>query len=208
MSGIDSYRDELLAEVDVCLNLVRIINEIYSLSGLPINLNTQQRDIILEWAFVNLLGAWEKFLEDCFVDYMLGVQTSSGYCPTRYVFPTDRHHALKLILAGRDFFKWTTPKRVREQATLCFENGEPFRTVLESAASDLSEMNIVRNAIVHRSAEAVEKFEVVVRNKLRTAPLGVRPGEFLSTVRPRTIRTTFLSSYCGKLKRVARLLVS
>jgi len=138
---------------------------------------------------------------------MLGGRTDSGYSPARYVFPTDEQHALGIILAGRDFFQWTKPTRVNEQSSLCFQDGEPFRPVLESTMTDLNEMTVIRNAIVHKSTLALDKFKTLVRNKLGTAPLGITPGLFLTMIKPETVKTTFLSSYCNRLKVMARKLI-
>lgn len=207
MNNLDSFRDDLIQDIDDSLSLIKTINTIVSTLGLPLNLSIQQRDTIVEWAFVNIHTEWENFLESCFLTYMLGSQTISGYKPVRYVFPKDGQHALGIILAGRDFFQWTKPARVREQAELCFANGEPFRTVLESATTDLTEMTIIRNAIVHRSMVSQNKFKILVRNKLKTAPLGVTPGIFLATTKPKTLQTTFLNNYCAKLKVIAKKIV-
>lgn len=203
MSTLKSFRDDLIRDIDDSLNLIRTVNAIMSTTGLPVNLSVSQRDAIVEWAFVNVLTAWESFLENCFLEYMLGGQTASGYGPVRYVFPSDRQHALGLMLVGREFFQWTNPKSVKRQADLCFENGEPFRVVLDSATVDLMQMNTVRNAIVHRSTVALDKFKTLVRDQLKTAPLDIRPGVFLATIKPKTARTIFLSSYYSKLKLVA-----
>jgi hypothetical protein len=207
MSTLESFRDDLIRDIDETLNLIRTVNAIMSQTGLSINLSVSQRDTIVEWAFVSVLAAWENFLENCFLTYMLGDQTASGYRPVRYVFPSDRRHALGIILAGREFFQWTDPKRVKKQADLCFENGEPFRAVLDSATTDLVEMNTVRNAIVDRSMVALENFKSLVRDKLKTAPLGIRPGIFLATIKPMTLQTAFLSGYCNKLRVIAKKIV-
>lgn len=207
MSTLDSFRDDLIRDIDETIKLIKTVNAILSLATLPVNLSPRQRDTIVEWAFVNLHAEWENFLENCFLTYMLGSQTESGYKPIRYVFPNNEQHALGLILAGRDFFQWTKPTKVKEQSDLCFENGEPFRPVLESATADLTDMTIIRNAIVHRSLVSQNKFKSLVRNKLKTAPLSISPGIFLATTKPKTLQTTFLSSYCSKLKVIAKKIV-
>jgi len=206
MSALDHFRDDLIQDIDDTLNLLRIINAISSIATLPTNLSSKHKETIVEWAFVNLHAEWENFLENCFVTYMLGDRTDSGYAPVRYIFPKDELHALGIILAGRDFFQWTKPIRVRDQSMLCFENGEPFRSILESTI-ELNEMTIIRNAIVHKSATAMDKFKTLVRDKLKTLPSAMTPGVFLVTTKPKTMHRTFLSSYCSKLRIIAGKLV-
>lgn len=207
MSTPDSFRDDLIRDINDALELIKTVNMIFSITSLSTNINKRQRDIIVEWAFVNLHAEWENFLESCFLSYMLGGQTASGYKPERYVFPDNEQHALRLATAGRDFFQWTKPDRVKDEACLCFKNGEPFRVVLESTSTDLAEMTVIRNAIVHKSISATEKFKTLVRNKLKTAPLDITPGIFLATVKPKTVRITFFTGYCNKLQVIAKKVV-
>lgn len=207
MSILDQYRNDLTKDIDDSLGLIRTVNSLLSITELHTKLSVAQSEQILEWAFVNVHTSWENFIEDCFLAYMLDSQTLSGYKPVRYVFPKDEQHALGLILAGREFFQWTRPRRIAEQAELCFKNGEPFSSVIESAATDLVEMTTIRNAIVHRSTVSTEKFKTLVRNKLITAPLNITPGQFLATLKPETTRTTFISGYYNKLKVIAGKIV-
>lgn len=207
MSALDHFRDDLIQDVDDALNLIRIITAISSITTLPENLSSKHRETIVEWAFVNLHAEWENFLENCFVNYMLGVHTDSGYGPVRYIFPKDERHALGIILAGRGFFQWIRPDRVKDQSMLCFERGEPFCSVFDSTMRELNEMTTIRNAIVHKSAVAMDKFKVLVRDKLTTFSSAITPGVFLATTRPKTLHMTFLSSYCNKLKTIAGKLV-
>lgn len=207
MSVLDECRDKLIQDIDESLGLIVTANSLVSLAGLIVRLSTRQVEQITEWAFVNVHTDWENFMEDCFLTYMIGIQTLSGYKPVRYVFPKDLEHAMKMILAGRDFFQWTKPKRVWEQAECCFENGEPFRTALESVASELAEMTTIRNEIVHRSKPSNDKFKSFVRSKLKTAPPNITPGQFLATIKPKTTGTTFITAYCKKLKVLAKEIV-
>jgi hypothetical protein len=197
----------LIQDIEESLGLIITANSLVSLAGLTVSLSTRQVEQITEWAFVNVHKDWENFIEDCFLAYMTGVQTLSGYKPARYVLPNDVEHALKLILAGRDFFQWAKPKRVWEEAELCFENGEPFKTALESAAAELAEMTTIRNEIVHRSKPSNDKFKTFVRHKLKTAPPNITAGQFLTTIKPKTTGTTFMVAYCKKLKVIAKKVV-
>jgi hypothetical protein len=207
MSILDDQRDKLITDIDESLGLIVTANSLSSSTGLTINFNIRQIEQITEWVFVNVHTGWEKFLEDSFLSYMTGTQTLSGFTPVRYVLPKDIEHALKLILAGRDFFQWSQPKRVCEQAELCFENGVPFKALIESTTVELSEMTTIRNAIVHRSSIAKEKFKTLVRNKMKTAPPDVTPGQFLAMLMPKTTNETFIAFYCKKLKVIATKIV-
>jgi hypothetical protein len=162
--------------------------------GLHTNLSTKQRDFIVEWAFVRVHAAWERFLESSFIAYMLGMKTKSGFAPSRYVFPKDNQHALDIVSGSREYFPWTAPEAVIRQS---------FRQILESTANELQEINTLRNAVVHRSRLALEKFKSLARNEMLTAAPNVGPANFLLKVKPGTARRTYFSYYCNKLRVVA-----
>lgn len=207
MAVLETYKDELLQTIDDGLNLIRTVNQIISTSSLPVNFTLEQRDFVIEWVFVNIHTAWENFIEDCFLAYMLGEQTASGFAPVRYIFPSNEGHALDIILAGRDYFRWTDPGIVKRHSQLCFENGEPFQTALDSRITRLQDMNTIRNAIVHQSHIALDRFKSLVRKELLTAPLGITPGKFLTRIKPKTTRTTYFNSYCDAVRFVSNRIV-
>jgi hypothetical protein len=207
MSLLDDYKQKLNQDIAENLDLIKVANSLIGPVGVGPGLNSRQAEQITESAFANVHAGWEIFIENCFLNYMVGLQTASGYKPTRYVLPKDLEHANKLVSSGRDFFPWGKPKTVWEQAEYCFVDGEPFRTALESASTDLIEMTVIRNEISHRSKTSNEKFRSFVRGKLKTAPPDITPGQFLVTTRPKTIGTTFISYYSKKLKITADKIV-
>lgn len=204
MSNLESFRDNLTKNIEDSISLIQTANTIISQSSLPVRLTIEQRDFIVEWALVKVHAAWESFLESCFIAYMLGEQTSSGFTPLRYVFPNDEQHALNLILAGREYFPWTSPSAVRRQSTLCFQNGQPFSAIVNSMV-ELQEINTLRNAIVHGSRVAVEKFKTLVRDKILTVPPSINPSTFLLTSQSR--QKTYFTYYCNKLSTIADKIV-
>ena len=207
MNSLESLRDNLLRNIEESLDLIRTVNAIISQSGLSVNLSSEQRDFIVEWSFVKVHAAWESFLESCFIAYMLGVQTASGFAPPRYVFPNDEQHALNIIRGNREYFPWTAPAAVRKQSILYFEDGQPFRQILDSTTIELQEINTLRNAVVHRSQVATERFQSLVRDKLLTAPPDISPARFLLGIKSGTTGRTYLSHYCNRLRVIANKIV-
>jgi len=207
MNSLESLRDNLLRNIEESLDLIRTVNAIISRPDLSVKLSSEQRDFIVEWSFVKVHTAWESFLESCFIAYMLGVQTASGFAPLRYVLPNDEQHAFSLVLGDREYFPWTAPAAVRKQSILCFEDGQPFRQILDSTATELQEINTLRNAVVHRSQVAVEKFRSLVRDKILTAPSNITPARFLLGTKSGTAGRTYFSHYCNKLRVIAKKVV-
>jgi hypothetical protein len=209
MSDLEACRDDLQRSITESLGLIRTVNRVMSLSELPANISIDQRDFMVEWVFVRIHTAWERFIENCFLLYMLGGRCSSGFAPDRYVFPEDESHALGFVKAGRDYayIRWTDPSVVKKHASLCFRNGEPFQTVLDLKAVQLQDMNTIRNAVVHQSRDSLDRFKSLVRRELGTASLDATPGKFLTRIKPRTIGTTYLDSYCNVLKLISTRIV-
>ncbi len=207
MNSLESLRDNLLRNIEESLDLIRTVNAIISQPSLSVNLSSEQRDFIVEWSFVKVHAAWESFLESCFIAYMLGVQTASGFTPQRYVFPNDEQHALDIILVDREYFPWTAPAAVRKQSILYFEDGQPFCQILDSTTTELQEINTLRNAVVHKSQKATERFQSLVRDKILTAPPNISPARFLLGTKSGTTGRTYFSHYCNKLRVIAKKVV-
>ena len=182
MDSLASFRDDLLRNIEESLDLIRTVNSIICLCFVRGHLESLQ-------------------------DYMLGVQTAAGFAPRRYVFPSNEQHALDIVLGSREYFPWTAPDSVRRQSILCFEDGQPFRQILDSTTTELQEINTVRNAVVHRSRVAVEKFKSLVRDKILTAPPDVTPARFLLATKSGTTGRTYFSHYCNKLRIVVNKVV-
>jgi hypothetical protein len=209
MTNLETFRDDLHRSIDESLDLIRTVNQIMSLSDLSVNISIDQRDFMVEWVFVKIHTAWEMFIESCFLEYMLGGRSPSGFAPDRYVLPEDERHALDLVKAGRDYIyiRWTDPSILKRYSSLCFRDGEPFQAILDLKTAQLQDMNTIRNAVVHQSRDSLDKFKSLVRKELKAAPLNITPGKFLMIIKPKTIGTTYLNSYCKTLKVISRRVV-
>jgi hypothetical protein len=166
-----------------------------------------RRDSITELAFFKVFSAWEAFLEEVFILYMLGQQAPKGRKIVRYGFPPNEDAAYEWVADGRDYAKWT-PEHVKPRAKRLFRGGRPFDGALTSHHNLLFQLKTVRNAIAHDSASARQKFEDLVRNELGTLPPNTSPGGFLLMVKPRsTPPVTFLEFYFDEIKKVADKIV-
>ena len=170
-------------------------------------INLNRRDSLTELAFFRVFSAWEAFLEETFILYMLGQQSPKGRKIQRYGFPPNEDAAYEWVADGRDYAKWT-PEHVKPRAKRLFKDGKPFEGPLSSHHNLLYQVKTVRNAIAHDSANARQKFEALVRNELRTLPANTTPGSFLLAVKPRTTPPiTFLEFYFTEIKKIAELIV-
>jgi hypothetical protein len=166
-----------------------------------------RRDSITELAFLRAFSAWEAFLEEVFILYLLGQQAPCGRKVHRYGFPPGETAAYEWVTEGREYARWT-PAEVRRRADRLFRNGRPFTPVLSGHQNLLSQANTVRNAIAHDSLNARQKFEAVVRNELQALPPNTTIGGFLLTTKPRSNPPiSFLEFYLDQIQIAARKLV-
>jgi hypothetical protein len=163
--------------------------------------------ILYEAAFIRAFVAWERFLEESFMSYLLGRKPRRGRAPHRYYRPPNRDVAWRILreMSGmRQYVDWTDPAMVQRRAEVVFSNGGRFRK-LGAANQDLQGMKKVRNAISHHSGDALAKFEGLVREKLETLPKGTTPGSFLGTMVPTSGGArTFLDEYLELIERLAQ----
>ena len=170
-------------------------------------ISAKRRDSLTELAFFRVFSAWEAFLEETFILYMLGQHAPRGRRVRRYGFPPNEDAAYEWVADGRDYAKWT-PDHVKPRAKRLFRDGRPFEAALTSHHNLLFQLKIVRNAIAHDSANARQKFEDLVRNELRALPPNTTPGSFLLTIKPRTAPpVSFLEFYFDEIAEVADKIV-
>ena len=138
---------------------------------------------MIELAFLRAFLAWESFLEETFILFMLGSTPVGGKAPTRYVTPPNRPLARDLVAEGRPFPKWNT-EEVRRRASRFFRGGKPFEPALKASQQTLQDLNTIRNAVAHDSEDSWDRFKSLVRRELKTLPLGLSVGKYLDTTRP------------------------
>lgn len=185
-SKLDKIKKEFKQNMIKSFELIKIISQAGT------TLPKEKIYLIYELSFLRLFLTWEWFIEETFISYMLGMKTSKGYRAKTYVKPKNKKHAYEFVREGRDYADWTSPDVVIRKASLFFEDGEPYKDALISIGEDIKNMKTIRNAIVHISQDAQEKFKSLVRIKLGYAKRGITPGEFLSTsIKNETIITHF-----------------
>jgi len=191
LSELNRIKNELIQNMNKSLDLIKRINKISRM------LSSNEIHSIYELSFLKIYLSWESFISRVFILYMIGEKTDSGYVPKCYVTPEDENHAYNIIKSGRPFPDWLNLEFVREKSELFFENGEPFKTTLYLKANirgALRNMRILRNAIVHTSNEAKEKYENMLRTEFGHAS-NISPGEFLSKTRVEKPKIQYIVYY-------------
>lgn len=175
--------------------------------GVP-RFSTHHKEIVVELAFLRAFLAWEGFLEESFVLYLLGKAPPRGISPTRYTDPPSRVVAEQLASEGRDYTDWTSVSAVTGRAERFLRDGRPYSPVLKSQQYSFDEMKTIRNAIVHSSTYSSRQFERLVRRKLGTYRPNLSVGGFLTiTVPSSSPPESFFGSYVGQIRLAAERIV-
>ncbi|MDD5546531.1 MAG: hypothetical protein PHO67_05195 [Candidatus Omnitrophica bacterium] len=206
--------DHFHREIDYSLKLVRLVDEVkdaYQPKRGP-KLSSKEVQLIAEFSFLNIFIAYEIFMEQAFIRYMMGGETSRGYKPKRYVSPKDEEHARKITLQDfTSYTDWSTPDKIKRRAEYCFKNGEPFKTNIDLYIQMLQDIKTIRNHITHSSIDAKEKFEDKARFYLGTLPPGkeLKVGAFLLMRNSRSASVENLNEYfCKQLKDFSKRIIS
>jgi hypothetical protein len=155
-----------------------IWNRAGKINGVP-RFSTDHLDMIVGLAFLSGFLAWERFLEESFILYLLGKSAQNGYKPFCYVIPKNRQHANEFCKGDRKFADWNDVNFVTNRSNQFFLDGKPFTDSLRTVTNSLNNMKTIRNAIAHQSTESQERFENLVRRELGYYPHRTNPGNFL-----------------------------
>lgn len=199
---LDNFEAECEDDLKVYSTSIQLYNE-------HSNLFTEtMRNMMIEYAVLRLFGRWEKFLEDIFIEYMLGGRSRNGRKAVRYVSPVDKGHAYRMIQNVNLYPDWSDTEKVLINARNFFENGGAFE-ILKTMKAELTSLKKVRNSIAHISVRAKNDFEKLVQGKVGYLPDGITPAKFLIEYRNGKKRSspTYYEHYISYLKDTARMLV-
>jgi hypothetical protein len=166
--------------------------------------------MIAEIALVKLFISWEDFLEETFVRYLAGASSMGGRKPPRLVAVSGTDAARRILYSNtsRGYLNWTNAGEIVKRAEAYFRDGEPYSTPIRSITSEIDEMTVIRNRIVHESDVARKKFSSLIRSKLGHGGRGMTPGRFLLTLNKNlSPPTSFLDNYGAVLDVAAGMIV-
>lgn len=189
---------DLERNINNCQNLITKVKNL----GMP----RIQVEMITELAFLRVFIAWENFLEESFIRYLVGAKSPSGYIPKRFVNPSNMEIA-KNIISGerREYIRWNSAGEVISRSEIYFKGGEPYGNVLRGAAIDLNDMNVIRNRITHMSTISKAKFNNFVRRRFGHGKRGMTPGRLLLALLD--TQTTFFDHYVDIIKTTSEIII-
>jgi hypothetical protein len=196
-SRLRSVYKEFHLTINGAFEWIKAINDLASSSSKQ--LKKEHIYFAYELAFIKIFTGWEKFLQESFISYMTGSRVK-GYKPKLYIKRVNRNHALKILSGTEDYPDWTKIEEVYTLAELFFTNGAPFKLSLQQIEKEYNDMKKTRNAIVHISSKAMEKFEGLLRARIPSYRTDMTPGEFLGYPLRKGSNETYLEYYVSFLK--------
>ncbi|ODA29950.1 hypothetical protein [Planctopirus hydrillae] len=121
--------------------------------------NQQFQEFCVQSAFLGIFVAWESFLESSLSDYALGVSGVSGRSIVKYISPLDRDHSGRMLVGAQKYVDWANHETVVKLASVYLEDGEPFKTNINSISLVLSDLRTIRNACAHMSSSTSSKLD-------------------------------------------------
>lgn len=153
-----------------------------------------ERSFVVESAFLRIFIAWEGFLEEVFVRYLLGQPSSTGKIAVRHVSPTSEQHARDILIGTQKYVDWANPEIVRRLARLYFVNGEPIEPVISSIQNDLFDLRTVRNAAAHLTSTTGKALDALASRRLGRVCTNITVGDFVLSADPTTSGSSILDS--------------
>lgn len=129
-------------------------------------LTPPERSFVVDSAFLRIFIAWEGFLEEVFVSYLLGQPSAAGKLAVRHAIPSSEQHARDILIGTQKYVDWANPEIVRRLARLYFVNGEPIEPVISSIQNDLFDLRTVRNAAAHLTSTTGKSLDALASRRL------------------------------------------
>ncbi len=167
-------------------------------------LDASERAFVVESAFLRIFIAWESFLEEALIMYLLGHPSAAGRAAWRLASPPDEAHARSMLIGTQKYVDWANPEIVKKISELFFRNGEPIRPAINAIQSDLFDLKTVRNALAHLSSTTSRALDSLATRRLGISVSNILPIDFLLSNDPAAAApTTILSSYVSLLDATA-----
>ncbi|MGY6588813.1 MAG: hypothetical protein ACXIUB_11080 [Wenzhouxiangella sp.] len=154
-----------------------------------------QKHFIVSSAFLKMFIYWESFIEESFVNYLIGEASTDGTYVNRFVTPNNRTHALKLLIGTQKYVDWANHEIVKRLANLYLEDGEPFSTNISAITTDLADLKTIRNAAAHLSSTTQHPLDALASRVLGRQVSNTVVGQFIVQLHPTNASKTILQNY-------------
>ncbi len=159
-----------------------------------------------EAAVLKIFIAWERYLEQSFLEYLMGAPSTTGTSLTCYLRAPSVDHAKRVLVGTQRYVDWSNPEIVVLLADLYFSGGAPYHVALSSIQSDLFDLRSIRNAAAHLSTTTSHQLDQLALRELGRASTGVSVYDLVTSYDPKTSGKTILQTYIDMLQAAATLI--
>ena len=152
------------------------------------------RFFMTEAVVVRLHIAWERYLEESFLGYLMGLPSATGKRVATYLTAPSAEHARRVLVGTQKYVDWGNPEIVVRLANLYLEAGGPYSTALPAVQTDLFDLRVIRNAAAHLSSSATLELGKVALRKLGRAAPGVTTYDLVTAADSHSPGSTILQS--------------
>ena len=159
--------------------------------------NQGQRDFIIESAYLKMFISWEHFVENAFLEYLLGEPSINGTIIRRFANPIDKGHAVKLVIGTQKYVDWANPEIIRRLSRIFFVGGNPIDNIIGSIQSDFFDLKTIRNSAAHISSTTNRELDALATRKLQRQCINYTVSQLILSFDPTATvnNQTLLSSY-------------
>ncbi len=167
------------------------------------------REFICESAFLKIFIAWETFLEQSFIDYLMGEPSINNQRPARWAHPMNRSHANQLLIGTQKYVDWANPEITRKLSKIYFHEGYVFNTHLGAVNNDLLDLKTIRNSAAHLSSSTSDRLDALSTRLLGRPCLNYNAYKLLFSINPlSTSGNTILFHYLDILDLSAEIIAN
>ena len=168
-----------------------------------LELRVRRLEALYETAYLRIFLLWEDFLEESFLRYLCGYESTIGPATLRGSKSPTLSSAAQAVIGTRDYVSWANPNTVASRSRY-FMNGALHETVLNSNLARLVGFVSVRNRIAHSSDYARQQFDSATIMLVGRRFPASSPGRFLRHIAvPSPTPETWLQHIAAELKSLA-----
>jgi hypothetical protein len=136
-------------------------------------------EYLYEMSFLRAFIEWEIFLEQTFLRYLCGYQSSHGlYVPIGAAYCSSLPVAERLVFGRGGYALWHDPAVVARRANR-YLVGCPHEVIVQANQPRLQMFGSIRHRVAHGQDNAKQKFDVATMTICGRRYRAARPGRFL-----------------------------
>lgn len=142
------------------------------------------RDInqVYSGLYLEVITSFERFIENLFIGLLSGTHTVNARTVVPLIAFRSKRAVGPIVFRERSYLDWLPYDRTKERAKQFFQSGVPFSCLADPDEQLIQQCMFIRNAIVHNSKYALERFELHVLGNQNLMSWEKKPAGYLRSV--------------------------